>query len=456
LSPDLNRETAVFPLDFQQMRSDGFSIIEAVTALMILAIMAGLLIPVANSLVDSQRGATANEELRAIYTAIVGNPNQGTYGFLGDVGDYPSSLMDLVQTPTGTAPSTCPAWSCWNGPYLSNARIDSGLLLDVFGGPVEYFQSVNAGNVSDNLTIISKGPDRSSTNTTNTNNRTPFAGTLPTNAAYGSQTGNADNIAFPSFVDNLGVLKYQSVGTLSYNLYNFDSNTAVNANVPGCPALYTVQITSAPRGANDTIALAYNPGGTSIDLVQGLYKVRISAPISTGSIWEEQVDIKPGAHVAQTINLSARINSSVGSTYTFTVINNMGFTIRVFEFGTSLGTVNNGATGTFAGTNACARMSVVNNATNAPVDAFTYPNMNYTKRYGATNLYTLTVTNTGSVSQLKVNEQGLLTGTVGSNGNKKTKTFLNVRQGSTITIMDEGNNLLMSFTMPGNNHSITV
>jgi type II secretory pathway pseudopilin PulG len=375
------------------MRSDGFSIIEAVAALMILAIMAGLLIPVANTLVDTQRAATATEELRAIHTAIVGNPNQDTYGYLGDVADYPSNLLDLVRAPTGAAPANCPSWSCWNGPYLSNARIDSGLLLDVFGSPVEYFQTATAGNVSDNLAIISKGPDRSSTNTTNANNRTPFAGTLPTNSAYGSQTGNADNIAYPSFMDNPGVLKYQSVGTLSYNLYNFDSNTNVNANVPGCPALYTVQITSVPRGANDTIGLSYNPGGTSIDLVQGIYKVRISAPVSTGAIWEEQISIKPGAHVAQTVNLPARINSGVGTTYTFTVINNMGFTIRAFEFGTSLGTVNNSATGNFTGTNACARITVVNNTTNAPVDAFTYPNMNYTKLYGATNLFTLTLTN---------------------------------------------------------------
>jgi type II secretory pathway pseudopilin PulG len=436
--------------------SKGFSIIEAVAALMILAIMAGLLIPVANSLVDTQRTATAREDLRAIYSAIVGNPNQNTFGYLGDVGDYPSSLMDLVQTPTGAAPATCPSWSCWNGPYLSNARIDSGLLLDVFGAPVEYFQTATAGNVSDNLTIISKGPDRSSSNTTNTNNRTPFLGTLPTNSAYVSQIGNADNVAYPSFVDNPGVLKYQNVGTLSYNLYNFDSNTLVNANVPGCPALYTVQITSVPRGANDSIGLAYNPGGTSIDLVQGLYRVRVSAPTATGSLWEEQVSIKPGAHVAQTINLGALVNSSATATYTLTVINNIGFTIRVYEFGTSLGTVNNGATGNFAGTNACSRISVVNNASNAPVDAFTYPNMNYTKRYGATNLYTLTVTNSGANNQLKVNEQGLLIGLVGSEGNKKTKSFLNVRQGSTVTIMDANNNLLMTFTMPGSNYSTTV
>jgi hypothetical protein len=50
----------------------------------------------------------------------------------------------------------------------------------------------------------------------------------------------------------------------------------------------------------------------------------------------------------------------------------------------------------------------------------------------------------------------LLIGTVGSEGNKKTKSFLNVRQGSTITITDENNNLLLTFTMPGNNFSQTV
>jgi hypothetical protein len=423
---------------------------------MILAIMAGLLIPVANTLVDTQRAATATEELRSIYTAIVGNSSQGTYGYLGDVADYPSSLMDLIRVPTGVAPATCPLWSCWNGPYLSNARIDSSLLLDVFGAPVEFFQTINAGNVADNLTVISKGPDRDSTNTTNTNNRTPFLGTLPTNAAYASQVGNADNIAYPSFTDNPGLLKYQSVGTLSYNLYNYDQHPLVNANVPACPAMYNVEVTSIPRGANDTIGLSYNPGGASIDLVQGLYKMRVSSSLSTGSLWEEQVSIEPGGHVARTINIGANLNSAVTPTYTLTVINNIGFTLRVFEFTTSQGNVNNGATGNFAGINACARIAVVNNATNAVVDTFTYPNINYTKRYGATSLYTLTVTNSGGNNQLKVNEQGLLIGTVGNKGNKKTKSFLNVRQGSTITITDESNNLLLTFTMPGNNFSTTV
>src|SRR5215831_9200425 len=94
---------------------EGFTLLEVATSLMVLAILAAMLVPLATSLMDGTRASTAETDLAKIYTAIVGDPKQNTYGYLGDVGAFPASLLDLVQQPAGNPPG-------WNGPYLSDVR----------------------------------------------------------------------------------------------------------------------------------------------------------------------------------------------------------------------------------------------------------------------------------------------------------------------------------------------
>src|SRR5437868_4203381 len=117
-----------------RLRSSGFSLIEIAISIAILATMAGILIPLATGLVDVQRANKQNDELTAIYKGIVGDPNAKTFGYLGDVGDYPSSLTDLISSSA----------MGWNGPYINAATIDSGIVYDNFGGPIEYYQPLPA------------------------------------------------------------------------------------------------------------------------------------------------------------------------------------------------------------------------------------------------------------------------------------------------------------------------
>src|ERR1700681_743721 len=95
----------------------GMTLIESVTALAITAILTSMVVTIGTSLMDSQRARLTEDDLAAIYAAIVGNPKQNAFGYLGDVGDYPSSLADLV------APDPVPPG--WNGPYLSGARLEA-------------------------------------------------------------------------------------------------------------------------------------------------------------------------------------------------------------------------------------------------------------------------------------------------------------------------------------------
>ena len=88
----------------------GFSLLEVVLVIVVLAIMATIFVPLASGLVDAERASTETNELLAIYKGIVGDPKSNIYGYLGDVGDYPASLKDLIIPPV-------PA-NGWNGPLV--------------------------------------------------------------------------------------------------------------------------------------------------------------------------------------------------------------------------------------------------------------------------------------------------------------------------------------------------
>ena len=60
-------------------------------------------------LFQQKKAQKASDEAARIYAAIVGAPASGNYGYLGDVGRYPASIMDLLSSP---------GLEGWNGPYL--------------------------------------------------------------------------------------------------------------------------------------------------------------------------------------------------------------------------------------------------------------------------------------------------------------------------------------------------
>ena len=432
----------------------GFSLLEVSVSLFIVAVLAAVLVPLASSLVDSQRGNQALTQLQTIYTAIVGDPQKGTFGYLGDVGSYPNTLTDLLSSST----------TGWNGPYLSNAQLDnSGNILDPFGGVVEYFYANTAGG-SDYLGLISKGPDRYSTNPNQSSNASSSftPSTYPWLSGYGSAIGNTDNVVYPDFIDNAGLVSYQSLGTLNYTINNFDNNALVNANVPGCPSLYTITITSVPRGTSDQFTLRYNPGGASANLVQGLYNVVITSPLTSSNLYQEQVSIFPNTTTSRTVNLNGLDSSVTTATANNLTVNNQlaGVNIDVYRFKTLVGAGNQGAGAAAYTMLPCSQVIIKNHATNAILDSFVMPNLSstFTRLVNTNASWTLTVTNTGTYPLIKVYEQGLLIGTVPYKGNKKSKNFYNVRDNDTLTF-ESGTGAPLgadTFTMPNNAFTKTV
>ena len=98
----------------------GLTLIELVVVIAILAILVGLIVPLAGNLIVSSRTTATNANLVLIRNAIMGA--QGNPGYYNDTGQLPTTLTDLFINPF---PSTNPLSRFnrdtargWHGPYL--------------------------------------------------------------------------------------------------------------------------------------------------------------------------------------------------------------------------------------------------------------------------------------------------------------------------------------------------
>jgi len=143
-------------------RSKGFTLIEVIIVIAILAIVAGAMAPLAGRAIDSSRQDQTLRRQQLIYKAILGDPESPGSGFLSDVGRLPNTnLVELAVI--GSLPvysiQTCGIGMGWRGPYLLEGVDTSGRPLDGWGTPMDLVngqirsagQDHNISTAADNL-----------------------------------------------------------------------------------------------------------------------------------------------------------------------------------------------------------------------------------------------------------------------------------------------------------------
>ncbi|MGR3177319.1 MAG: prepilin-type N-terminal cleavage/methylation domain-containing protein [Candidatus Anammoxibacter sp.] len=110
-------------------RQLGFTLMEVAVVLGIIALLGGLMIPMAFNIVSTKKEQAARTELKNIKKAIIGEAketiygNEFTFGFVGDIGNVPATLDELNDPGTlsmfsfDTAKNT---GAGWNGPYMTD------------------------------------------------------------------------------------------------------------------------------------------------------------------------------------------------------------------------------------------------------------------------------------------------------------------------------------------------
>ena len=98
-------------------RQRGFTLVELLLVLVILALIAGLVLPGIIGKAESAKAKAASSQISRISMSVE--------SFYLDTGNTPSSLEELVNQPSGV--------TGWNGPYIKTS-----LLKDPWGQPYKY------------------------------------------------------------------------------------------------------------------------------------------------------------------------------------------------------------------------------------------------------------------------------------------------------------------------------
>jgi prepilin-type N-terminal cleavage/methylation domain-containing protein len=152
----------------------GFTLIEVIIVIAILAIVAGAMAPMATRAIDSSRQDQTLRRQQLVYKAIFGDPSSSGSGFLSDIGRLPNTnLTELAVIGSLHAYSiqACGIGMGWRGPYLLEGIDSSAHPLDGWGTPMDLV----------NGQIRSAGPDRD-------------MNTAPDNSLYPSNPITANNI----------------------------------------------------------------------------------------------------------------------------------------------------------------------------------------------------------------------------------------------------------------------
>jgi general secretion pathway protein G len=130
----------------QSDSQQGFTLIELVVIIVIIGVIATIATMKMGESIETARFEQTKQELDNLAFAIVGNPmvysdgSRADFGFVGDNGTLPTSLVDLVQNPGG--------WSTWDGPYIERGIDGDDFRRDAWGTNYTFVDTLIQSNGS--------------------------------------------------------------------------------------------------------------------------------------------------------------------------------------------------------------------------------------------------------------------------------------------------------------------
>lgn len=137
----------------------GFTLIEIILVLVLLAVLAAIAVPRYVDLTGAGKRNVTQERMNNMRRAIMGDPTANVggrfsyAGFRGDLNQIPSPLSQL------TTQGALPAWDKftrrgWNGPYVDTAQLNDG-----WANPITIGGFDGSGVNGRTFTLRSAGPD---------------------------------------------------------------------------------------------------------------------------------------------------------------------------------------------------------------------------------------------------------------------------------------------------------
>lgn len=174
---NLSRASSIAVKAASRRRCTGLTLLELVVVVAILAVLAGMIIPLGAGQVQKARFAATKTNLLLIRDAIMGTPDKP--GFYSDTGQFPVTLKDLFVNPFA---STDPLATFnrdtgrgWHGPYLipsgssypnnftNTYTAGDPAILDAWGQPIviQIPDPTQFGTAASQsfIRLISAGPD---------------------------------------------------------------------------------------------------------------------------------------------------------------------------------------------------------------------------------------------------------------------------------------------------------